>query len=257
MEVTMSEMISVDLQRLLRRLKLSPMAHTLPERIELARSESMAYQDFLEAILTDEVERRNQLSAQLRSQRARLDKEMRLETWDTTAKVSYNRQLWSELVSLRFVDSCHNVLILGSVGVGKTHLASALGHIACRRGLRVLMGRTERLLKELKAARLDQTYERELRRLITVDMLILDDFALDSMDALESRDVYDIVLERHQQRSTVITSNRAPNEWLAVMTDPLRAQSAIDRLVNNAYELEMDGESYRKKQKPALERKQG
>lgn len=249
----MPDVISADLKNLLRHLKLSPMLHTLPERIDLAKKDDTPYHEFLETIFSDEVERRSRLSTQLRARRAKLDLGMRLETWDSSAKITYDRKLWSELVSMRFVESHNNVVILGPVGVGKTHLASTLGHIGCRRGMHVLMGRTERLLKELKAARLDNTYDRELRRLVSVDILILDDFALDAMDPTESRDIYEVILDRHQQRSTVITSNRSPDEWLSVMADPLRAQSAIDRLINSAYELVVEGESYRSNQKPKLE----
>ena len=129
-----ADLISPELKRLLRRLKLSPMLHTLPERIVLARQGSLPYQEFLEMILAEEVERRNQLTAQVRARKAKLDPSMQLGAWDESAKVTYDRQLWSELLALRFVQAHHNVVILGPVGVGKTHLASVLGHVACRRG---------------------------------------------------------------------------------------------------------------------------
>lgn len=250
----MIEPISMELRAALRRLKLGPMKETLPERLQLARERAMPYQDFLELVLAEECERRNQLAVSLRAQKARLDPALRLEIWDDTAKVTLDRQLLAELASLRFLDSHHNVLVIGPVGVGKTLLASGLGHVACRRGYSVLLGRTEGVLKQLRASRLDHTVEREMRRLLTVDLLILDDFGLDALDATESRDVYEILVERHQRRSTIVTSNRAPDEWLATMSDPLRAQSAIDRLTNAAYELVMDGESYRRRQKPTLNR---
>jgi len=244
--------ISVDLKKLLRRLKLSPMLTTLPERIVLARQRSLPYQEFLELVLAEEVERRNQISAEVRARKAKLSPAMHLAAWDESAKVTFDRQLWSELVTLRFVEAHHDVVIIGPVGVGKTHLASALGHVACRRGMSVVMARTERLLKDLKASRLDHTYDREMRRLITVDLLVLDDFALDTMDVTESRDVYEVIVERHQRRSLVVTSNRDPDEWLTTMADPLRAQSAIDRLTNAAYEVVIEGESYRGRQKPRM-----
>lgn len=250
----MIEPISMELRAALRRLKLGPMKETPPERLQLARERAMPYQDFLELVLAEECERRNQLAVSLRAQKARLDPALRLEIWDDTAKVTLDRQLLAELASLRFLDSHHNVLVIGPVGVGKTLLASGLGHVACRRGYSVLLGRTEGVLKQLRASRLDHTVEREMRRLLTVDLLILDDFGLDALDATESRDVYEILVERHQRRSTIVTSNRAPDEWLATMSDPLRAQSAIDRLTNAAYELVMDGESYRRRQKPTLNR---
>jgi len=250
----MSELISLELRAALRRLKLGPMKETLPERLHLARDRAMAHQDFLEMILAEECERRNVLAASLRAQRARLDPALHLESWDDTAKVSLDRQLLAELTSLRFLESHHNVLILGPVGVGKTHLASGLGHVACRRGYSVLLVRSDGVHKQLRASRLDLSHEREMRRLITVDLLILDDFGLDTLDPTESRDVYEILLERHQRHSTIVTSNRGPEEWLATMSDPLRAQSAIDRLTNAAYELVLEGESYRRRQKPSLKR---
>lgn len=248
----MSEILSPDLRAALRRLKLSPIAETLPERLRLARERSMPHQDFLELVLAEECERRNHLTAAVRAQKARLDPALQLAAWDDTANVTFDRQLLAELTSLRFVEAHQNALILGPVGVGKTHIATGLGHLACRRGHSVLFARTEGLLKQLRACRLDNSFEREMRRLIAVDLLILDDFLLDALDPTESRDVYDILLERHQRRSTVVTSNRAPDEWLAMLSDPLRAQSVIDRLTNAAYELVFDGESYRPRQKPRL-----
>jgi DNA replication protein DnaC len=248
--------LSLELRAALRRLKLSPMLETLPERLRLARERSLPYQDFLELVLSEECERRNHLASSARAQKAHLETALTLERWDDTARVILDRQLLAELASLRFLEAHHNVLLLGPVGVGKTHLASGLGHVACRRGYSVLFARTESLLKQLRASRLDHSLEREMRRLISVDLLILDDFGLDTLDATESRDVYEILVERHQRRSTLVTSNRAPEEWLATMSDPLRAQSAIDRLTNAAYELVLDGESYRRRQKPGLKERE-
>jgi transposase len=164
------------------------------------------------------------------------------EAWDESSAVSFDRELWAELTTLRFCEEAHNVLVMGPVGVGKTHLASALGHIACRRRRSVAFHRTDRLLKHLKAARLGAAYEAEMRKLIRVDLLILDDFCLHALDATETSDVYEIVVERHLRSSTVVTSNREPQEWLQVMADALLTQSAIDRLQSAAYELVVEGD---------------
>jgi len=201
-------------------------------------------------VLADEVSRRDRLTTGLRADRARLDRTMMLDAWDDSSKVSFDRDLWSELVSLRFLDDFYNAIVLGSVGVGKTFMATDLGHIACRRKRSVLMMRADQMFKRLKAARLDHSYEQELRRLIRLDLLIIDDFALRDLDDVETHDFYELVVERHLKASTAITSNRDPSEWLAVMSDPLLAQSAIDRLQRAAYELVVEGGSYRKRQKP-------
>jgi len=249
--VTTTEVISADLTAALRRLKLSGLLATLPERLTLARAQKMPYQDFLLVLLSDEVTRRDGLSATLRAQRAHLDPSMRLEAWDTTAKVTYDKMLLNELASMRFIEAHAHVAIVGPVGVGKTFLAHALGHIACRHRFSVLALRADAMLKTLRHARLDNTYEAELRKLIAVDLLVVDDFGLDGMDAVESRDAYDIFTERHRAGSMIVTSNRGPDEWLGTFADPIRAQSAIDRFTGNAYDLIVEGESYRPRQKPS------
>jgi DNA replication protein DnaC len=246
----MSAEVSTELRAVLRRLRLSPLLATLPERIALARQRKLPYEEFLEIVLADELARRDRVAGELRARAARLDPRMRLEAWDETSTVTFDRDLWAELTTLRFLEDAHNVLIMGPVGVGKTFMATALGHIACRRRRSVAFHRTDRLLKHLKAARLGGTYEAEMRKLIRVDLLILDDFCLHGLDPTETQDVYEVVVERHLRASTVVTSNREPPEWLQVMADPLLAQSAIDRLQSAAYELVIEGESYRRRQKP-------
>lgn len=242
--------IDGELKALLRRLKLGRILDTLPERLALARAEHLPHTDFLSLVLADEVDRRDRASAELRARAAKLDPSMRLEAFSTDTPARFDRQLWAELCSLRFVDDARGVLILGPVGVGKTHLAAALGHIAIRRRRTVAFARADQLFRRLKAARLDNTVEAEMRRLARLDLLIIDDLALQAFDQTETADFYELVVERHQKASTVVTSNRDPSEWIGLMSDPLLAQSAVDRLVATSYELVIEGESYRRRQRP-------
>lgn len=247
-----SDLISPELHAVLKRLKLSKMLDTLPERLTLARQQKMPHQDFMLLSLSDEASRRDGLAATLRAQRARLDPDMQIERWDETAKVTLDRAVLNELISMRFLEAHANVALVGPVGVGKTFLAHALGHMACRRGASVLALRSDQMLKTLKHARLDNSHEQELRKLLAPDLLIVDDFGLDAMDPQESRDAYEILTERHRAGSMILTSNRGPDEWHATFADPLRAQAAIDRFTSNSYDLVIDGESYRRRQKPTL-----
>lgn len=246
----LADPISADLKQILRTLKLGKMLDTLPERLTLARQQNLPHADFLELVLADEITRRDTSSAALRARAAGLDPAMRLENWDTTAAVHFDQTLWTELTALRFLDGPHGALILGPVGVGKTHLATALGHIAVRRRVGVHLTRADKLFKRLKAARLDNSVETEMRRLAHIPLLIIDDFCLQALDATETADFYELVVERHHKAATVVTSNREPNEWLALMADPLLAQAAVDRLVSTCHELIIEGDSYRRRQRP-------
>jgi len=239
-----------DLSTTLRALKLGGMSTTLPERLVLARQRSMGHAAFLQLVLGDEVTRRESRSAMLRARTAGLDPTMRLDTWDEPADLTYDRALLSDLTSLRFTEAGHGVLILGAVGVGKTHLATALGHIGIRRRLSVHAARADKLFTRLRAARLDNTLAAEMRKLARVDLLILDDFALRNLDATETNDFYELIVERHRTKATIVTSNRDPSEWLSMMSDALLAQSAIDRLTSGAHTLVIEGPSYRQRGRP-------
>jgi len=242
--------VSPELKTLLRKVKLGKALDTLPERLALAKTRQLGHAEFLELVLADEVTRRDTTSAVLRARSAGLDPAMTLQGWDPASETSYDRTVLDELASLRFIDAAHNAMIMGPVGVGKTFLATALGHAAIRRRYTVHFQRCDRLLKRLKASRLDNSHDAEIRRLLRVDLLILDDFALQPMDSLDTADLYEVIVERHRKAPTITTSNREPIEWLALMADPLLAQSAIDRLQSAAHELVLDGPSYRRRQKP-------
>lgn len=250
--MTTTPIVTPELKALLRRVKLGRCLDTLPERLALATTAGMGHAEFLELVLADEVTRRETTSADRRARAAGLDPTMTLDRWDDTTNITYDRTTWTELCSLRFIDAGHNAVIMGPVGVGKTFLATALGHAAIRRRRSVAFERCDRLLKRLRASRLDNSHDTEIRKLLRVDLLIIDDFALQPLDPLDTADVYELIVERHRAASTVITSNREPVEWLGLMADPLLAQSAIDRLQSAAHELVLDGESYRQRQKPTV-----
>ena len=188
-----------------------------------------------------------------RAAQAGLDPDMVIERWDKTSKVTYDRRVFSELCTLRFLEAHRNVVVLGPVGVGKTFVSQALGHIACRHGYHVRFTRADEMLRTLRQSRLDNSRDAEMVALTSVDMLIVDDFALEPMSKEESRDVYQLFLERTGRGSMIVTSNRDTAEWLAMFDDVLLAQSAVDRFKNAAYDFVMEGESYRPRLKPKLD----
>jgi DNA replication protein DnaC len=208
--------ISPELRQLLRRLKLGRLMPTLPERLALARANDLTHAEFLELIFSDEVTRRDATSAERRARAAGLDAAMRLDRWDATAKITYDRAVLDELFSLRFITGATNAIIMGPVGTGKTFLATALGHAAVRARHSVHFERAGLLLKRLRASRLDNSHDEQIRKLLRTDLLILDDFCLQAMDAADTADIYEIIVERHRAAATVVTSNREPPEWLAL-----------------------------------------
>jgi DNA replication protein DnaC len=250
--MTPAPTVSPELRSLLRRVKLGKLLDTLPERLALAKTNGLGHGEFLELVLADEVTRRDTAGASLRARTAGLDSSMTMDRWDPTTAVTFDQATWTELASLRFVDTGHNAVIMGPVGVGKTFLATALGHAAIRRRHSVHFERTDTMLRRLKASRLDNSHDAEVRKLLRVDLLVLDDFALAAMDTVDTAEIYELIVERHRAASTIVTSNRDPIEWLAFMADPLLAQSAVDRLQSAAHELVLEGESYRRRQKPGI-----
>lgn len=244
--------LNPELVTALKRLRLGGMLPTLSDRLTLADQQSVPFQDVLLMLLSDEISRRDSGAAERRAQQAGLDPDMVLERWDASAKVHYDKRLLAELCSLRFVAEHRNLVVLGPVGVGKTYWSTALSHLCCRAGYNVRFSRADALLRSLRQSRMDNSREALMTALCTVDVLVLDDFALEPMGREESRDIYQLFVERNGRFSTVVTSNRDTSEWLATFDDALLAQSAVDRFKNNAYDLVIEGESYRSRQKPQL-----
>lgn len=244
--------ISSELVAALRRLKLGRIVDTLPERLLLADKHELSIQDFLLMILTDEISRRDTSAVARKVREAKLDPTMTLDQFDASANITYDKRLLAEIYSLRFLESHKHVNILGPVGVGKTFVANAIGHVACVHGYDVFFTRADDMLRSLRQSRFDNSREQKMLELTTVDLLVVDDFALEQMTKEESGDVYQLLIERTGRNSMIVTSNRDTSEWLAMFDDTLRAQSAIDRFINAAYDLVIEGESYRPRQKPKL-----
>jgi DNA replication protein DnaC len=240
------------LKSVLKRLKLSGILATLPERVAYASKAKLSPPDFLELVLQDEIDRREHKNLAVRLAKACFEQEQTLESFNWDAPITFDRDRVRDLFGLGFLERNEDVLFLGPVGVGKTFLASAVGHAACRAGKRVLFVRADRMLKLLHQARADYSTERTIRSFLSPDLLIVDDFGLRRLDPTQSSDVYEIIIERHRRASTIFTSNRDISEWIPLFDDPILAQSALDRLAHNAHQIVVEGESYRKRQSPGL-----
>jgi DNA replication protein DnaC len=244
--------IPTSLKTVLKRLKLSGILLSLPERIAYARKAKLSEENFLELVLQDEIDRRDQHNLTRRLEQAHFAEEQTLEQFDWDAPITFDRNRVRDLFGLGFVERHEDVLFMGPTGVGKTFLASAVGHAACRAGYNVLFVRADSLFKQLHQARADYSHDKLLRRLLGPEVLIIDDFALRRMDSLQSSDVYELIVERHRRSSTILTSNRSVEEWIPLFDDPVLAQSALDRLAHNAYHVVIEGDSYRKRLQPSL-----
>lgn len=244
--------VTTELRTALKKLKLGRLLDVLEDRLLLAEQQELTHADFLLLIAQDEIARRENTAAERRAHDAGLDPEMIFERWDPQAKVRFDARVLAELRSLRFLEQHKNALVLGPVGVGKTFIANAIGHLACRHRYRVHITRADDMLRRLRQSRFDNSRENVMAELVAIDLLIIDDFALEPMSRDESRDIYQLFVERTGRAATIITSNRDTGEWIATFEDVLLAQSAVDRFINAAYDLVIEGESYRGKLKPQI-----
>ena len=229
----------------LKRLRLSGILETLDVRNTQAIEGHWTYVQFLARLLEDEVERRAQKQLALRIRRAGVNTTKTLEGFDFSFNPSVNRQQVLDLSTCSFVRQKRNVLICGPTGVGKTHLAQALVHEACRRGYTGLLVNTYKMLQHISGGRADGTLERRLQTYLHPDLLALDDFGLKPLPPSGPEDLYDIINERYERGTILLTSNRAPEEWPDLFGDPLLASAGLDRLTHRAHILVITGASFR------------
>lgn len=238
------------LEHHLKTLRLGGLLQTLDMRLQEAQKMSLGYVEFLQLLVQDEIERREAKKLTLRLSRASFEEEKTIEGFDFTFNPKLNTKLIRDLGNGAFIEKKEHVLLYGSAGVGKSHIAQALGHQACRQGHEVLFTKTVKLFRFLLAGRADQSWEKRIKKYLTPDLLIIDDFGLSALTPIQAEDFYEIIVERHLKSSIIITSNRPPQDWVPLFPDPVMANSALDRLVHHAHHLIMEGDSYRKKLSP-------
>lgn len=236
---------SDELLPVLKKLRLSGVLETLELRTREAAEDNLPLEEFLLRLLGDEVERRESKQLALRLKRAQFEHARTLEEFDFSFNPEIPKGRIIDLAAGHYLARHENVLLLGPAGVGKSHVAQALGHRACLMGHTCLYVEADKLFRDLRAARADDSYERRMARYTGPDLLLVDDLGLKPMRHNAAEDLYEIIRRRYQHGSMVVTSNRAVEEWYPLFGDPLLASAAMDRLLHNAHVIEMRGDSYR------------
>jgi len=239
----------------LKALKLSGIAETLELRLKEAQSNDLSFSEFLSMILTDEIQLRSNRKLQRLLLRAHAESSKTLESFDFGFATAVKASQIRELSTCRFIEKGENIFFLGPTGTGKTHLAKAIAHAACRQHLCVDFFKFQELFHTLKQADLANALDRRMRVLKTTDLLILDDFAFKKLDQQSAEYFYMIVDARYATKSIILTSNRSISDWDALFPDPIMANALMDRLAHNAHQIVIKGESYRKKLKPSQDKK--
>ena len=237
--------VADDLVPVLKKLRLSGVLQSLDLRNREAVDDDLAHTEYLFRLLHDEVDRRESKQLSQRLRRANFEAMKSIEDFDFQFNPNVPKAKVLDLATCQFVERRANVVIVGKTGVGKSHLAQALGQRACRAGYSALYIAAHDMLTQLRASRADQSYDRKLARFTSPDLLILDDLGLRPLTGDEPLDLYEIIRSRYERGAMIITSNRDTAEWYPLFGDSLLASAAMDRLLHHAHVLDIDGESFR------------
>ena len=227
-------------------LKFTGMARALAEQMDMPDIDQLAFEERLGLLVDREMTERENRRLTSRLRQAKLKHLACIEDIDYRHPRDLDRALITSLADNQWVAKHRNILITGPTGIGKTWIGCALAHKACRDGYRARYLRLPRFLQELPIAKGDGTYPKLLTRLARIDVIILDDWGLSKLTAEQRRDLLEILEDRYDRRSTIVTSQQPVDQWHAIVGDATLADAILDRLVHNAYRIHLKGESMRK-----------
>ncbi|MFE5567064.1 IS21-like element helper ATPase IstB [Amycolatopsis japonica] len=243
--------IDAALEQALRKLKLSGILHTLDARLAQARAGELGHIEFLQVLCHDEIARRDSQAIARRIKTADFEEIVTIEEFDFSINPKIPAAQIRDLGALRWMAGGESVILYGPVGVGKTHIAQALGHNVIRHGGDVRFFKLRKVLATLAGGHADKTWDKRMRELIKPAVLILDDFGMRDLTATQADDLFELVSERGRaERSLILTSNRSPVDWYPLFPNPVVAESLLDRLINNSHQVFMNGSSYRPNKRP-------
>ena len=238
----------VELDRSLRKLRLSGMADVLETRLRQAQSERMAPLDLVSALVSDELLRRqDRLFARRTKQASFRDAERALDSFDFDFNRKMNRALVYELATARFIAQREDALFLGPPGTGKSHLAQAIGRAAIQQGYRVLYREAHTLIEEIADATIDGSRKEYLADLASVPLLIVDDLGMRKLPHTAAEDLLELIMRRYERASTILTSNRPVDDWGKLLGDTAAVTALLDRLLHHAHILKCGPRSWRTK----------
>lgn len=237
--------IPAPLSGALAKLRLNGVSASLPERNQEAIANQMTYFDFLTLALQDEILIREQKSYERRYSKAGFKGKKTIETFDFNFNKTINQALIRDLVTCRFITEKKPVIITGPCGTGKSHIAQAIAHTAIQKGHDALCTNQSKLCEMMLEARAVNSYSKKLKAIAKLPLLIIDDFGLKPLTTLQDEIIHEIIEERYECQSTIITSNLEPPEWAQAFQNKLLAVATIDRLMHNAVNLKIEGKSFR------------
>jgi DNA replication protein DnaC len=231
----------------LQTLRFFGMLSAFEEQVQMADIDQIGFDERFGLLVDREMTERENRRFKTRLRKAKLRQQACVEDVDFRHQRGLDKSLFMQLAACQWIKESHNVLIIGPTGVGKTYLACALAQKACRQGYTTLYFRISRLLQELSIAKADGRYNKILKSLAKTRLLVLDDWGLKKLVKEQSYDLLEILEDRHGLRSTLVTSQLPAKHWHEIIADPTLADAILDRLVHNAYRINLKGESMRKK----------
>lgn len=229
----------------LKDLRLKAMLENIESRNNEAIRSKMSYMDFLLAVTQDEIDRRRFTKKESAIKKSNMGRCKNIVEFEFDFNPKINRQQIMNLATCEFIKLNENIIFAGPAGVGKTYLAKAIGLEACNRGYKVVFTRTAKMLEHIYSGKADATFHKKLEVYIKCDLLILDDWGMVPFSDPMLNILNEVISERYENGSTIITSNRVIKKWGELFSEPVIASALLDRLFHNSHKISIDGKSYR------------